>query len=175
MPSVGYAGMIALFLEEGESTPASVELKVGETSVEVPVGTPVPIEGSETVDLPSKYDLAGVIAFSIRTETLAPKLREMGFPLREDSFKQPGAGERLVQGFTSAQLSTYGLERALIESRLRECPDFGALYHVKDFERTQHLSNAQIRRKLRDDGFKPDQIDEAINRSGEYELDHGLL
>ena len=59
-------------------------------------GEPFVISGNSTLDLPQSEEIVGVIACSVRTEALAPRLKEIGFPLREDSHSTPGGGIKLV-------------------------------------------------------------------------------
>ena len=78
MPSVGYAGKMVVF-----NQPTSDRLeadyfedgKVARLKFKESFG----ISGNSTLDMPEHEEIVGVIAYSVRTESLAPALKELGF------------------------------------------------------------------------------------------------
>ncbi len=101
MPSVGYAGKMVLF-NAPESKILSggffEDARIGKSNF----AEPFDISANLTLDLPQNEEICGVLAYSIRTESLVPALKELGFLLREDSHTSPGDETKIVVGLSNA-------------------------------------------------------------------------
>ena len=169
MPSVAYSGMMILIPKE-ESGKLNFNVKHSGFNAAAAANVPFEIDPSATITVYEETDeFLGIAWYNIRSETCAPALRELNFPLRPDSYRPENLGEVVKSSLTTAAFSSYGIDRQVVERLTKECPDFGTIWHF------QYLLSAggsapTIRQRLRDHGHSANKINEAVNSRAEYDF-----
>lgn len=132
MPREGYAGAMKVFLKDGEKG----EVRVGEGGVERKVqhGTMLNVDASSSLTITADSEAVGLILYTIRTESHAPALRDLGFPLRNDSFAPVKRGAAVTGRLSNADLTSHGYERKMLASLTEKCSDLGAICAYEQLE-----------------------------------------
>ena len=75
---------------------------------------------------------------------------------------------------STAELSSSGYEREVVQELTFNCKNFGAIAWAKSLE-NEFPTEAELRRRVRARGFSEAQVNQAINSMERYELHEGLL
>ena len=174
MPSVAYSGMMIL-IPKDESGKLNFNVKHSGFNAAVAANVPFEIDPSATITVYEETDeFLGIVWYNIRSETCAPALRELNFPLRPDSYRPENLGEVLKSSLTTSAFSSYGIDRQVVERLTKECPDFGTIWHFQ-YLLSAGMSVPTIRQRLRDHGHSANKINEAVNSRDEYDFQEGVL
>ena len=172
-PKEGYAGVYVSFAQ----TPAEASVvRVTEDGVSkrLKSGDLLHVSGSRPLKVECGEEVVGAVFFSIRSETLAPRLRELGFPLRTDSYAATQKGVSVAGKLTDADLTTHGYVRKILTQLTVECGEFGALARTKQLEEV-YPTKEQLRKAVMAAGWTGAQTNHAMNVSDRYELHEGLF
>lgn len=163
LPKEGYAAKIVCFVESNRE---DVLVRVTEDGVlrRFKHGEPSLFSGYSDVSVECGEEVVGLICYSIRSETLCPKLRELGFPLRQDSYEAPMEVTGVAGKLTDADLTSHGYERKMLAALTVECNDFGPLFRCKQLEGV-YSNRADLRRAVMAPGWTTAQTNHAINIS----------
>ncbi len=174
LPSVAYAGHLIL-LARPNSKLNKFSVKHSGFNCEINPNESVEIDPSAPVTIyESDEEYLGIVWYSVRSETSAPRLRELGFRPRADSFQTDNLSAPLKDSMTAAAFTSFGIERQVVERLTKECPDYGTLWHYKYLEHWG-LSKPVIKSRLTSHGHSPGRINEAVNMSSNYDFQEGIL
>lgn len=173
MPREGYAARMICYAEpEG----ADAIIRVTEDGVlkRMKHAESAFVSGSSNLLIEVDEETVELVCFSIRSEVMGPKLKELGFPLRQDSCEAPMKGTGAVGKLSEADLTSHGYERKMLSALTVNCSDFGALFRCKQLEGV-YVNKAELRRAVMAPGWTAAQTNHAINVSDRYEAHAGLL
>ena len=118
-----------MFYDKNETK--KVKEKEDAEELELEHSKPVLFGGGVDLSFEGDAKFTGAAFFSCRTESSAPYMRSLGFPLREDSATTPKPAPPVAGRLTDQELTSYGFERRILKRLTEECKDFGAIYRCK--------------------------------------------
>ena len=112
-PEISYSNNLVLFFGNLD---ASVTVKTNSQSINAKSGVPITFPDGETVKIESTIEYVGLSCGSIRTESLAPRFRKLGFLLRDDSFEPIRLNAKPPGALSDSDLTTHGYERRMLKN-----------------------------------------------------------
>lgn len=107
-PKEGYSGALVSFPKQK----GTQEVNVTEDGVvrKIEAGKKTFVSGASEVSVETEGEYVGAVYFSLRAESAAPKLKELGFPIRKDSCGVPEKPTDVSKTLSDAELSSLGYE-----------------------------------------------------------------